>query len=254
MPPTRLGYGTIVAALALLAFASPTTATPIGQAPATPTATPGPPTAPGSPSPTAVAGPGVTPSPMPAGSLPPTLTSQDLPPVYDEVFFSLADVPLGPIVGQVVMDAFVRRQLGPGPELMLSVGVRAPDFAGLQSLPAVQRRTHDAMADSFLKAVDSFVGLRAGFVSGASQQAETFRSDREAVEPPALEAGAWMVMDNYHYQRGAAEGDGAIGTFGRGDIVSILIVESTDGRANEALGQYARIVDAHMLQAIQSSP
>ena len=60
-------------------------------------------------------------------------------------------------------------------------------------------------------------------------------------------------MDHYRYQRGAQEGDGAVAMFGRHDIVAILVVESPDGRANEAMAQYARIVDARILQATEDS-
>ncbi len=41
--------------------------------------------------------------------------------------------------------------------------------------------------------------------------------------------------------------------FGRHDIVAILVIESPDGRANEAMRQYARIVDARILQATEDS-
>ncbi len=179
MHTTRLGGVTTGAALLLLAFVSPATATPVAQGPATPTATPGPPSA------------------MPAGPPAPTLTSDDLPPGYDELFLSLADVPMGPIVGQMLLDSFLRRAPGLGPELILSTGVRAPEFASLPTLPSAQRAMHDATADSWLRAADSLAVIRDSFVAGRARQAETLRSAREAVEPPGLAPGAWMVMDHY---------------------------------------------------------
>src|SRR5207248_11565164 len=140
----------------------------------------------------------------------PTLTSNDVPPGYDEVYLSLADVLMGPIHGQMVWESFLRREPAPGPQLVLSVGMTAPEFAFIASQPSAQRPMHDAAADGFFRAADNFAGLHRNLAAGTSQGVETLRSAREAVEPPTLEAGTWMTMDTYRYQRGAEEGDGAI--------------------------------------------
>ena len=179
----------------------------------------------------------------------PTLTSDDVPPGYDEVFLSFAELPMGPIVGDVILDSFLRRAPGPGPELILSVGVRAPEFASVLSAPAAQRVMLDAAADGWLRAADSFAGMRDSFVAGRGQQAATLRSPREVVEPPRVSPGAWILMDHYRYQRGAQAGDGAIAMFGRGDILGFLVVEGPDGQANGAMAQYVPIMDARVLQA-----
>jgi hypothetical protein len=227
MARTPFGCAPLAAALLIVGLVSPVTATAGAQEPATPAA---------ASAPTA-----------------PTLTSDDMSPGYDEVFLSLADVPLGPITGQMVLESFVRREQGPGPALILSIGVRAPEFTALPSVPSAQRQMLDGGATSFLQAGDDFAGMRDSFLAGSPQRAETVRTDREAVQPPALAPGAWMVMDQYRYQRGAQEGRGAIAVLGRDDMIGILVVESPDGRANDALVQYARIMDARMLQATEGS-
>jgi hypothetical protein len=219
MHTTRLVGAAVGVALLGLTFRSTASATPVGQGP-------------------------------PA----PTLTSDDVPPGYDEVFLSLAEVPMGPIVGEVILDSFQRRAPGPGPEIILSVGVRAAEFASLLPAPSAQRVMLDAAADGWLRAADSFAGMRDSIVAGRAQPTETRRSPREAARPPNVSPGAWILMDHYDYQRGAQAGDGAIAMLGRGDIIGFLVVESPDGRADEAMGQYVPILDARILQATAPIP
>jgi Tol biopolymer transport system component len=260
MDTTRLWCASLISALIILTLVSPVIATPVVQVSASLTARPGAPTSQLSPSPTPPTTPtagtsaSVTLAPTLARSPIPTLTIEDLPSGYDEVFISLGDVPFGPVVGQMVMDSFVRREPGPGPEFILNVGMRGSEFEFLSLLPEAQTGLHNALADGLLGAADRFIGMREALLAGRPQPAETLRSDRQPVEPPVVQVGAWMVvMDNYRYQRGEHEGDGAIATLSRGDIITILMVESTDGRASEGLVQYALILDTRIGQATEPS-
>jgi hypothetical protein len=152
------------------------------------------------------------------------LTARDLPPGYDEQPFEVV-IRDHPVEGR----RFERTAAGVGPGMLtvLTYQLNRPV------------RMDDVADDARL--------IIAALVRGADS-ANMRYSDWDALDPAGLGDHATLYSYRVEPLDGSGRGDGAVAVFARGDVVTIMNALSFDGRATIDLRQYARIVDARIVQ------